>query len=72
MVKSAYASRESRIVRHGVEMFKVRRPCLRRTVIVDDNVTQRRGGQTGPAIAEQIGPATGIIGYCAAGLGLRK
>jgi len=39
MVKAAYASRESRSFRHGVELFKVR-PCLHRTVTVDDNVTQ--------------------------------
>jgi hypothetical protein len=70
MVKAAYASRESRSFRHGLEQFEVRRPCLRRTVTVADNVTQRRGGQTGLTIAEWMGPATGIIGYCAAGLGL--
>ena len=68
MDKAAYASRESRSFRHGV----VRRPCpcLRRTVTVDDNVTQGRWGQTGLALAERIGAATGIIGHCAAGLGL--
>jgi len=70
MDKAAYASRESRSFRHGVELFEVLRPCLHRTVTVGDNITQRRGGQTGLALAERIGPATGITGHCAAGLGL--
>lgn len=69
MDKAAYDYCESRSFRHGVELFKVLRPYLRRTVTVGDNVTQRRGGQTGLALAECIGPATGIVGHCVAGLG---
>ena len=70
MDKAAYASRENRSFRHVVELFEVLRSCLRRTVTVGDNFTQRRGGQTGLTLAERIGPATGIIGRCAAVLGL--
>jgi hypothetical protein len=39
MDKAAYASREGRSFRHGIELFKVLRPSLRRTVFVVDNVT---------------------------------
>jgi len=70
MDKTAYTPRESSSFSHGVELFEVLRTCLRRTVTVGDNVTQRRGGQTGLALAERIGPAAGIIGHCAAELEL--